>query len=472
MATKPSVKNSPKDALRHIPAVGKLVEALRTAHPAEQETDQVLLTYLAREATDGLRQQLLHGKELLQSNGAPTDDLLARAVEALVAALRRWRSGSSTCRVVNATGIVLHSGLGRAVWPRAALDAVHQEAGYVLLEVDRAEGRRRKRDAFCEKLLCELTGAEAALVVNNNAAATILILSALANGRNVIVSRSQMVEIGGSYRLPDVMEASGCELREVGTTNRSRPDDYERAVDENTGALMLVHTSNYRIVGFTEHVGIHEMVNIGRRVERPVIHDLGSGRFVDFADAVERDEPLIRESLDAGADILCFSGDKLVGGPQAGIILGSREVVEKVRRHPLARAMRIDKSACIALETVLKLYFEPSLLVQRIPSLRMLRAPIEELRTRAETLATRLGDKASAVESTSEMGAGALPAVGLPTWCATLEVDRPSETARALRQRDIPIFCRIHEKRLYFDVRTLLDGDEDEIIAALEDLKN
>ena len=381
-----------QNLLRRLPAVGALIEELRRRLPEESGTDTELLTYLARRRIADRRSALLEGSgqgEVVD----PAVDLDGLADE-LARDLAAWRRGSSTCRVVNATGILLHSGLGRAVLPPAALDAVARADGYVLLEVDRRDGKRRKRDAFLEELLCHLTGAEAALVVNNNAAATILILASMAAGKNVVVSRSQMVEIGGSYRLPDVMEASGCLLREVGTTNRSYGEDYEGAVDEQTGALLLVHTSNYRLVGFTRHVEIREMVEIGRRVGKPVIHDLGSGCLVDAAALGLRhlalgEEPPVRESVAAGADVICFSGDKILGGAQAGIVVGKKEWIERIRKHPLARAMRIDKLTCIALEAVLKLYLEPSKLVERIPTLTMLEESPESVAERARTLAER-----------------------------------------------------------------------------------
>ncbi|MCA9323182.1 MAG: L-seryl-tRNA(Sec) selenium transferase, partial [Planctomycetes bacterium] len=384
---------------------------------------------------------------------------------------------SSTCRVVNATGVVLHSGLGRAVYADEAIQAVARATTYCLLEVEPEEGKRRRRDTFCEDLLCELTGAEAAFVVNNNAAATMLILAATAPGKEVVVSRSQMIEIGGSFRLPDVFEASGCRLREVGTTNKSYLRDYEGAIGEETGALMLVHTSNYRIVGFTEHVDLPEMVSLGKRRGVPVIHDLGSGSLIDLAMHGVYDEPPVQASVRAGADLICFSGDKLVGGPQSGIIVGKKQWVDRVRKHPLARALRVDKLSCIGLETTLKLYLEPTKLHARIPTLRMLADSADQILLRAEALrhqlAPILGDRGTLdiVPSTSELGAGTLPTHGLPTHCVALSVhgvaaDRIGRDLRVLPP--VPVFARLREERVLFDPRTLQEGDASRVAEALE----
>ena len=467
-----------QDILRSLPAVGSVVHALREIGGRPSEAEGELLTYLVRRELATLRELLRQG-----SDSPPSTDLEAVTAR-VVEALERWDGDSSTCRLINGTGIILHSGLGRAVLAEEVCEALGRARGYQLLEVDRTEGRRRKRDAFLEELLVHLTGAEAALVVNNNAAATILLLAALASGKDVLVSRSQMVEIGGSFRLPDVMEASGCRLKEVGTTNRSYPHDYERAIDTESGALMLVHTSNYRLVGFTEHVGIAEMVAIGRRTGLPVIHDLGSGCLIDPSRLPVEDEPPVQASVRAGADVICFSGDKLIGGVQSGILVGKRATIERIRRHPLARAMRIDKLTCIALETTLKLYLEPSKLEQRLPTLRMLRQEPAVIRRRARRLATRIRQTLTRVagpeapqdlaevtvaEATSEVGAGALPAVGIATHCVVV---RPAQSsaealARRLRQRTVPIFGRIRDQALWIDLRTLQAGEGREVAAAL-----
>ncbi len=462
-----------------LPAVGAVIAGWRELAPEFRAVDQELLTFLARRVVDRWRRALAGGRPRV----AWPEDAAARiAVLAheLGAELRAWDADSATAKVVNGTGILLHSGLGRAVLPPAARAALAQADGYVLLEVDRASGERYPRDAALAELLVHLTGAPAATVVNNNAAATLLILNTLAAGKDVLVSRSQMVEIGGSFRIPDVMTTSGCRLKEVGTTNRSYAADYERAIDGETGALLLVHTSNYRIVGFTHHVGIEELVEIGRRAHLPVIHDLGSGCLLPADVLGLGDEPLVQASVKAGADVICFSGDKMIGGAQAGIILGTQPWIERIRRNPLARAVRIDKLTAIALEAVLKLYLEPSRTCAEIPTLRMLTEPAEQVAARAQTLLdllrARLGDRAEVqlAAGSSEMGSGALPAVPIATtWVTVKPTTDPrscAELAQALRLRPIAIFCRLKDDRLWFDLRTLQAGEGELVATAFAEL--
>ena len=474
----PSPTADAASRLRHLPAVGRLVQGMRQGAPRAAAADSELLTYLCRRRVDALRRDLLADADL----AVPEVETM---VDACLEDLDAWDDRSSTQRVINGTGIVLHSGLGRSVLPAPVLDRLAEQRGYVLLEVDQEAGHRRRRDAFLEELLCHLTGAEAAMVVNNNAAATMLLLNGLAKGKEVIVSRSQMVEIGGSFRMPDVMEASGCRLKEVGATNRSYPQDYEAAVGEESGALMLVHTSNYRLVGFTEHVDITGMVEIGRRVGLPVIHDLGSGCLLDAATVPQAvrslfDEPPVRHSVDAGADVICFSGDKLIGGVQSGIIVGKKAWIDKLRRSPLARALRIDKLTCVALEAVLRLYLEPSQLERSVPTLRMLAMPPQELRQRATALAESLRQELAAagleaaaevtvVDDHSEMGSGALPAIPLPTSCLAVTPSRlsASRLAHRLRFASPPCFSRLKDAAVLLDPRTLQPGDDDQLVAAL-----
>ncbi|MCB9831373.1 MAG: L-seryl-tRNA(Sec) selenium transferase [Planctomycetes bacterium] len=461
------MSREPGDFLRALPAVDLLLEEVKKR--VEPEFDPSLLVRLCRRRLESIRRSLLAG-QLPGPEGMPDVATLAGHV---VRDLEDWQRPRMS-RVVNGTGIILHSGLGRAVYPARALADVGRASGYVLLEVDREEGARRKRDAFCEELLCELTGAEAALVVNNNAAATMIILNTLAAGREVVVSRSQLIEIGGSYRLPDVFVASGCRLREVGTTNKSRPSDYREAISPETGALMLVHTSNYRIVGFTKHVGLDEMIAIGRESGLPVIHDVGSGSLIDLEPFGVLDEPPVADSIKAGADVVCFSGDKLIGGPQAGIIIGKRAVVERIRKNPLARALRIDKNTCLALESVLKLYFEPARLAERIPTLAMLTESCASVRARAlalqERIATTFADlRTELVEDTSELGAGTLPTHGIATVCLALSFpgSHPSRAARRLRLAPVPVFSRLKEDRVLLDLRTMTRDDFDDTLAAI-----
>jgi L-seryl-tRNA(Ser) seleniumtransferase len=413
--------------------------------------------------------------------------------------------------VINATGIVLHTGLGRAPLAQEAIDAVAEvAAGYCNLELDLATGRRGSRHDHVRELLRELCGAEDALVVNNNAAATFLALNALAAGREAVVSCGQLVEIGGSYRLPEIMAAAQCRMVIVGTTNRTRIADYERALRPETAVLLRVHTSNYRVVGFTESTPLAELVDLARRHDLAVVDDLGSGRLFAEADFLKpravstqpattdavaaeipgglfgsrpaelsapvspSDEPAVVDSLKAGADLALFSGDKLLGGPQAGIIVGRSEFIALLRKNPLARAFRPGKLTLAALEATLRLYRDPATLVERLPTFRLLARPAEQLKQAAEELAGTLrqtlpGAAVSVVEDYSEAGGGSLPAVPFPTWVVELRpVDAAAEiVADDLRRRELPIICRMRNGALVFDVRTLERGDAEQIAMAL-----
>src|ERR671935_755016 len=368
---------------------------------------------LARRLDDPLgveaaRVVLARAREEVQA-GADPGDLLARAREE-VAALR----SPHLRRVLNATGVIAHTNLGRAPLAEAALERVVEAArGYSNLEYELAEGRRGSRQDHVAPILRRLTGAEAALVVNNNAAAVLLALAALAEGREVVVSRGELLEIGDGFRIPDVLARSGAILREVGTTNRTRAADYERAVGPETAVLLRVHQSNFRVIGFTEQPSLEELAAVARRHELPLVDDLGSGVLVRL-----EDEPSAKESLEAGADLVCFSGDKLLGGPQAGIVVGRADLVERLRRHPLQRAVRADKLTLAALEGTLGLYLDPARAAREVPVLRMLREPTEAVRGRAERLAAAVG---GAVEETvGRVGGGALPLAELASFAWTI----------------------------------------------------
>ncbi len=379
-------------------------------------------------------------------------------------------------RVVNATGVVVHTNLGRSVLSPAAIAAVVEVAGaYSNTEFDIAAGKRGSRHDHIDKLLCRLTGAEAALAVNNNAAAVLLALSALAKGKEVIISRGQLVEIGGSFRIPDVMRQSGAKLREVGATNKTHIVDYRAAITEKTGLIMRAHPSNFQVVGFSAEVGLAEMVAVARENELPVLNDLGSGVMVDIAVAGLPDEPTVQASVAAGIDVTTFSGDKLLGGPQAGIAVGKKAFIDKMKKHPLARAVRIDKMTLAALEATLKVYFDEDTAAREIPTLAMLYAPLAELKKRADDLSARIeavaGDAVavSAEDDTSKAGGGALPLAELPTAVVALLPRRISvnKLEKLLRGFDVPIIGRIQDGRLLLDLRTIFPRDVPDIVAAV-----
>jgi L-seryl-tRNA(Ser) seleniumtransferase len=357
-------------------------------------------------------------------------------------------------RVINATGVIVHTNLGRAPLAEAALERVHEIArGYSNLEYELSVGGRGSRQDHVAGLVSRLTGAEAALVVNNNAAAVMLALAALAEGREVLVSRGELIEIGDGFRIPDVLERSGARLREVGTTNRTRAADYEKAIGPETAVLLRVHQSNFRVVGFTEQPSLPELADIARRHDLPLVDDLGSGALVDIAD-----EPTARASLAAGADLVSFSGDKLLGGPQAGIVVGRADLVEKLRRHPLQRALRADKLTLAALEGTLTLALDTP---EEIPVLRMLREPEETVRARAERLAALVG---GAVEETvGRAGGGALPLTELSSYACAVE----EALATKLRAADPPVIAVVRDGRTLLDCRTLSDEEVAEVAEAV-----
>ena len=448
--------------LRALPKVDRLLAAeelrpLIAAHSREEVVREV------RRVLDELRRDA----HLLDAAEVGVEAVSRRVAEGLARRARPYYR-----RVVNGTGVILHTGIGRAVLAPQAVAALAELAGHPQrLEIDLETGARGGRDEGCAVLLRELTGCEDATVVNNNAAATLLLLAAAARGKGVVLSRGELVEIGGSFRIPEVMRESGAILVEVGTTNRTHLRDYADAIDETTGMILKVHTSNYRVQGFTAEVEIEELVALGHERGVPVGHDLGSGCAVDLASRGLAGEPLLRRSVAAGADLVCFSGDKLLGGPQAGILLGRREAVERCRRHPLFRAMRPGRLVYTALEATLRLYGAgEGAAFERVPVLRQLLAPAASLRPRARRLARRLADcpgiAAAAVPCSSQAGSGALPAREIESWGVRVVPDRGSaqELAAELRTGDPAILARVHEEAVLFDVRTLSD-EELELVA-------
>jgi L-seryl-tRNA(Ser) seleniumtransferase len=377
---------------------------------------------------------------------------LAGAVLAELDAERRPRLRS----VLNATGVLVHTNLGRAPIAPAALAHVSEvAAGYSNLEYDLERGERGSRQAHLEPLLRRLTGADAALVVNNNAAAVLLALAALAEGKEVVVSRGELIEIGDGFRIPDVLARSGARLVEVGTTNRTRAADYERAISAETALLLRVHQSNFRVVGFTERPGLDELAEVARRHELPLVDDLGSGALAPVGD-----EPTPAESLRAGADLVTFSGDKLLGGPQAGVVVGRSDLVERLRRHPLQRALRADKLSLAALEGTLLLALDPAT-AGEIPVLRMLHEPLESVRARAERLAALAGG--SVEETSARVGGGALPLAELPSFACAVE----EELAERLRLGDPPVIALVRDGRTLLDCRTLTEAEIEQVATAV-----
>jgi L-seryl-tRNA(Ser) seleniumtransferase len=399
-------------------------------------------------AVEAARKVLARARQQIQAGDDPGDleaELDAELVSARAPGLRR---------VLNATGVIVHTNLGRAPLAETALDRVRDIArGYSNLEYDLATGRRGSRQDHVSDVLRRLTGAEAALVVNNNAAAVMLALAALAEGREVLVSRGELIEIGDGFRIPDVLQRSGARLREVGTTNRTRAADYEAAIGPETAMLLRVHQSNFRIVGFTEQPSLRELALVAQSHKLPLVDDLGSGALIEIGG-----EPTARASLAGGADIVCFSGDKLLGGPQAGIVVGHSDLVEKLRRHPLQRALRADKLTLATLEATLTLALDAP---DEVPVLRMLREPAEAVRARAERLAALVGGEVE--ETVGRAGGGSLPLTELTSFACAVE----EELAEKLRTIDPPVIAVVRDGRTLLDCRTISDAEADEVAGAV-----
>ncbi|MFB0505917.1 MAG: L-seryl-tRNA(Sec) selenium transferase [Thermodesulfobacteriota bacterium] len=380
-------------------------------------------------------------------------------------------------RVINATGVVIHTNLGRSLLHEGAIEHITQVSRYYSnLEFDLIQGKRGSRYSHVEEILCRLTGAEAALVVNNNAAAVLLVLNTLAEGKEVIVSRGQLVEIGGAFRIPDVMKRSGAILREIGTTNRTHLSDYEGAMGEQSALILKVHTSNFRIVGFTSEVELKELVELAHSQHLPIMEDLGSGCLIDLSKYGMDREPTVQEAIKEGADIVTFSGDKLMGGPQAGIILGRGEYIQRIKANPLNRAVRIDKLTLAGLESTLLIYLDEARAVREIPTLRMLTYSHDELRKRAQRLSRKIrttipsGVKIGVRGDVSQVGGGAYPVQLLPTYVVTLKPDHGSvhQLEKRLRKGNPPIIARVSKEEVLLDVRTIGNEEENFIVDGIE----
>ncbi len=450
--------------LQQLPSVHEVLQT-ETAQGLMRKAPRLLVTEAVRRTLDKLRRQILRG----DGAAVPTAEEIARQAQSVL-----WREVVPFMpRVINATGIVVHTGLGRSLLSSAAVKRILEVATHpCALEVDEATGERSFRDLRVEKLLCLLTGAEAATVVNNNAAAVLLTLNTLADGKEVIVSRGELVEIGGSFRIPEILRKSGAVLVEVGTTNKTRISDYERAITERTALMLKVHQSNFRIVGFTEQASLEELVALGRKGNLPVVEDLGSGALADVSRAGIEKEPLVQESVRAGADLVSFSGDKLLGGPQAGIVVGRKDLIAQLRKNPLYRAFRCDKLTFAALEATLLCYFDEEKAWREIPTLKQIGLSEREIKRRAQGLTKRLQklglpkDVVKLKASSSQVGGGALPDQFLPTWCVCVrprEGDNADAFAQRLRLGTPTVFGRIQKDALWFDLRTVLSDELNEL---------
>jgi L-seryl-tRNA(Ser) seleniumtransferase len=451
--------------LRQIPAVDELLSRA-SLRALELRVGRRILVDATRKVLQSLRGRISSG-----SLAKISVEMLEREIIAATEATTEL----SLRPVINATGVILHTNLGRAPLSPEALDHLAAVArGYSNLEYDLGKGERGKRDTHTDRLFAQLLGAERTLVVNNNAAAVFLALNTLAEGGEVIVSRGELIEIGGSFRIPDICAKSGALLREVGTTNRTRIGDYAAAINERTRVLMRVHASNFRIVGFTERPGLGELVELGRKHHLTVLEDLGSGCLEDLAPLGMQDEPTVGPSLKAGVDVITFSGDKLLGGPQAGILVGKREPLEKIRKNPLFRALRVDKLTIAALEATIALYLRGN--PKAVPALRMIHLSAEEITPRAERLAERIRARpefsARLQDGESVIGGGSTPGQSLPTRLVAVVHARRSATEleALLRKHSPPILTRVERDQLLIDLRTVFDDQEDEIAQAFERL--
>ncbi len=454
------------NVFKNIPSVNELLENPQLKTLVNKVSHNAVVSEV-RTFLDTLRDDLRSTADEIQI--PPPSELAGR--------IAKWIARGHRARlqpVINATGVLLHTGLGRAPLGRAALDhVVAVGAGYASVEIDLETGGRGQRIHAVEKLLCELTGAEAALVTNNNAAATLLALSALAQNGECIVSRGELIEIGGSYRLPDVMAASGAILREVGTTNKTRIGDYEQACNENTAALLRAHTSNYRVLGFTEAPTLSELVRLAHSKGIPFIDDIGSGALIDLSKYGIDDEPMAVDSINAGADIVLFSGDKLLGGPQCGIVVGKRKYVDLLLKNPMMRALRVDKMTLAALVATLQQYRDPDEALRHVPLLSLISTSSRNLQNRAERLAPQLAATeavatAEAIPGKAQLGGGSVPMQDIPTWCIAITPQGRTvdQLAAAIRSGSPSVMGRVNRDRLLLDLRSVFPDQDQKLVEA------
>lgn len=462
-----------RDILRRIPKVDEVLQK-EPLFVFFEDKGQSVVTEAAREAIDALRAEIMKaGDDELDSFDVSRLSADAVALEAV--RVLEENDANNLIAAINATGTILHTNLGRAPLCKEAVENVARVSkGYSNLEYDVKAGKRGSRHDIVSEILAELTGAEDAMMVNNNASATMLVLSTMGAGKECVVSRGELVEIGGAFRIPDIMEQSGATLKEVGTTNKTKISDYEKAYDEErTGAFMKVHKSNYDVVGFTEEATLEELVELGREKNVPVIYDMGNGLMVDMS-AYGLSEPNVPASLATGIDVILFSGDKLLGGPQAGIIAGKAEWIKKMKKHPLARAIRVDKMTFAAMEETLKKYRDEKVALRDIPVLSMISSSPEEMKAKAERLLKVIEEKTegyslevAAVED--QIGGGSAPMVRLPGYAVSVTSDSCTTKAieRLLRKSSIPVIARINDDRLLLCVRTIMEDEFDAVAEAL-----
>ena len=461
-----------KEMLKQLPKIDEIILLLEKRNIYDLAPHEIVKE-TCRKVVQELRDKIINAKKKLPAEFSPDAPAVAQEVEKSIKGLYRY----SLRRVVNATGVILHTNLGRApLCPEALERIVEVGKGYSNLEFDLAKGERGQRYDHVSSLLCALTGAEDALIVNNNAAAVLLVLNTLAQKKEAIVSRGELIEIGGEFRIPEIMNKSASKLREVGTTNRTRLSDYEKAVNDKTGLIMKVHTSNYRIVGFTEEADIESLVELGKNRGIPVMDDLGSGCLIDLDIYGLQHEPTVHETLAKGIDVVTFSGDKLLGGPQAGIIVGKKAVIAKIKKNPLNRALRIDKFTLAALEATLMHYLNPAAAVKKLRALKALTESVDDVKKRAEELIEKLQNenfdqlKFSIREDFAAAGGGSLPTQQIPTVLVTIiNKNMPAiKMEEKLRKLEVPVIARVDKDEILFDLRTVA---EDEFTFIIEGLK-
>ena len=456
------MKSEKQTLLRKLPGVDHVL-ALWDENDDGRDIPRSVVVQSIRTTIESLRSEILSEEKQVDENLLSDEEMLK-----LTRAAAAKSMGYNLKRVVNATGVVVHTNLGRSLLSKTVAQHVADLASrYSNLEFDLRKGVRGSRYSAVEDIICEISGAQAALVVNNNAGAVFIVLATLAKGKEVIVSRGELVEIGGSFRIPDVMTRSDARLVEVGTTNRTHPKDYENAISSETALLMKVHTSNYSIVGFTAEVTLEEMVTLGKKYHIPVMKDLGSGNFIDFSKYGLLAEPTVQDAVSSGADVITFSGDKMLGGPQAGIIVGKKEIIDLIKKNPINRAMRIDKMTLAALEATLRLYRDERKAIEAIPTLHMLTMPMNTILSKARRLRNRLKKlkdprlNATVLDGVARVGGGSLPQQKLPSKCVGIEIEGLSANALETKLRGScpPVIGRIEEDLFVIDLRTVQEEE-------------